>query len=212
MSAAPPEIIQELESLADVSRETLGLFETYLELLEKWQARINLVSGSTLNDAWSRHIVDSAQLWPLIPAEAKVLTDLGSGAGFPGLVLAILGRDRPEFEVHLVESDQRKATFLREVIRVTGVKAQVHCARAEEMEPIVSDIVTARALAPLEKLLSLTNPFVGNEGIALLLKGRSAAEELAVAAQWGTFEVEVTPSRTDRESSILKLSSLIPAS
>jgi len=217
MSAAPPEIIQQLETFANVSRETLERLEAYLGLLAKWQKKINLVSNASLDQAWTRHVVDSAQLWPLASENALIWTDLGSGAGFPGIVLGILGCERPGFAMHLVESDQRKAAFLREAIRVTGAAAEVHCARIEEIEPISSDVVTARALAPLKKLLVLSNPFVKSEGIALFLKGRSVDDELTQAAEWGTFNAEVIPSHTDRPShtdqggSILKLSHLIPA-
>lgn len=211
MSVAPPKIITELETIANVSRETIERLEAFLTLLEKWQKKINLVSNSSMDAVWSRHVVDSAQLWPLAPDDALIWTDLGSGGGFPGIVLSILGRDRPGFVMHLVESDQRKATFLREAVRVTGAAAQVHCARIEEMEPILSDVVTARALAPLKKLLVLSSPFVKTEGIALFSKGRRLDEELTEAAQWGTFKSEVIPSHTDRESAILKLSCLVPA-
>jgi 16S rRNA (guanine527-N7)-methyltransferase len=173
---------------------------------------INLVSAATLKDAWVRHVVDSAQLWALLPEGAATLTDLGSGAGFPGLVLAILGKDRPGFCVHLIESDQRKCAFLREVIRVTGAPAQVHTARIEALEPWPSDVVTARALAPLEKLLPLAAPFLRQGGIALFLKGKSAKDELTAARRWGTFDAEVIPSRTDAQGAVIRLSRLALAS
>jgi len=213
MSAVPPDALAQLETLCpNVSRETLDALKTYIELLAKWQTKINLVSASTLEDAWTRHVLDSAQLWPLIPEGARTITDLGSGAGFPGLVLAILGKHREGFKVHLIESDQRKGAFLREVIRVTGAPAEVHTARIEALQPWPSDVVTARALAALDKLLPLAAPFVAPEGIALFLKGKSAETELTAARGWGTFEAEVIPSRTDVEAAILKLSRLAPAS
>ncbi|MBN4046555.1 16S rRNA (guanine(527)-N(7))-methyltransferase RsmG [bacterium AH-315-P15] len=205
MSAAPPEAETILREVANVSRETLGLLADYVDLLEKWQSKINLVSKASLEEVWMRHVVDSAQLWPLARESAKIWTDLGSGAGFPGLVIAILGRDRPGLKVHLIESDQRKAAFLREVIRVTGAPAQVHAERIEALEPWASDVVMARALAPLEKLLPLAKPFVGKQGIALFLKGKAAQSELTAAQRWGTFEVEVIPSRTATEGTIVKL-------
>jgi len=213
MSAVPPDALAQLEALCpNVSRETLQALADYLALLAKWQTKINLVSASTLEDAWIRHVVDSAQLWPLIPDSARTITDLGSGAGFPGLVLAILGRYREGFQVHLIESDQRKGAFLREVIRVTGAPAEVHTARIEALEPWPSDVVTARALAALDKLLPLAAPFVVPGGIALFLKGKSAETELTAARGWGTFEAEVIPSRTDAEAAVLKLSRLAPVS
>jgi 16S rRNA (guanine527-N7)-methyltransferase len=208
MSAVPPEVQTELEQLSNVSRETLERLATYHELLHKWQARINLVSANTLPDAWRRHFIDSAQLWPLLPKEAKVITDLGSGAGFPGLVLAILGQERAGFRVHLVESDQRKGAFLREVIRATGAPAEVHTVRIEQAEPWVSDVVTARALAPLDRLLPLAAPFLGPGGVALFLKGKSAQSELTAAREWGTFESGLTPSHTDPDGSVVSLRAL----
>jgi len=136
-------------ALSRVSRETRERLNTYAELLRKWQRSINLVGPKTLDDLWNRHFVDSAQLLPLIPPTARVLVDFGSGAGFPGLVLAILGMA----EVHLIESDQRKATFLREVARATGTPVTVHAKRIEQVTPFPADIVSARALAPLGDLL-----------------------------------------------------------
>lgn len=211
MSAVPPEARTALESLTHVSRETWADLEHYLALLEKWQAKINLVSRATLANAWQRHVVDSAQLWPLIPEDAKTITDLGSGAGFPGLVLAILGKGREGFKVHLIESDARKCAFLREVSRETSAPADIHNARIEAMAPWPSDVVTARALAPLEKLLPLAAPFQAEGGIALFLKGKAAESELTAARAWGTFETEVIPSRTDAEGAVIKLSRLAPA-
>lgn len=211
MSAVPPDALKALAGLGIVSRETLDALATYVALLEKWQAKINLISKASLPDVWMRHVVDSAQLWPLIPEDATTLTDLGSGAGFPGLVLAVLGEDRPGFQVHLIESDTRKCAFLREVTRATGARATVHNARAESLDPWPSDVVTARALAPLPDLLPLANPFVAPAGIALFLKGRGAKEELTSAASWGTFTVEVLPSHTAGEAQLLKLSDLRPA-
>ena len=180
----------------------------YVRLLEKWNPGINLVSPKTVPEVWERHILDSAQLWPLIPDAAKTITDLGSGGGFPGLVLAILGAERDGFHVNLVESDQRKCAFLREVSRETSARATVHTARIEEIDPLLSDVVTARALAPLHRLLPLAAPFVREGGIALFLKGKSARDELTAVSRWGTFEVEVIQSRTDMDASILKLSQL----
>ncbi len=203
MSDAPPEAVKALQEIANVSRETLGLLSDYLDLLTKWQARINLVSKSSLKDVWMRHVVDSAQLWPLAPDSARIWTDLGSGAGFPGLVIAILGREREGLKVHLIEADARKAAFLREAIRITGAPAEVHEGRIEALAPWASDVVMARALAPLKALLPLAEPFVGSEGIALFLKGKKVNSELTAARLWGTFEV--ISSRTAPEGAIVKL-------
>lgn len=153
----------------------------YLEHLAHWTQRINLVGASTLPEAWSRHVLDSAALWPHVPVTTQRLADLGSGAGFPGLVLAILGAP----DVHLVEADQRKAAFLREAARVTNTPVTVHAARLEALDPLGADVVTARALAPLPTLLPWVTRHLAPDGAALLLKGREAARELtACADQW----------------------------
>lgn len=194
-----------------VSRETLTRLDVYEALLRRWQGAINLVARSTLDDPWTRHFLDSAQLLPLLPPECRVLVDLGSGAGFPGLVLSILGVP----EVHLIESDRRKAIFLGEVIRATAATATVHAARIEEVEPFPADAVTARALAPLDELLAYAHPFIGAEGTALLPKGRQVEEELTRAGSHWTMRVErfdsVTEPRTSGAGSILRLSRIFRA-
>ena len=176
----------------------------YAGLLERWQKAVNLVAPSTIPDLWGRHMLDSAQLWPLLPPATKRLIDLGSGAGFPGLVLAILGVP----EVHLIESDQKKAAFLREVARETAAPATVHCRRIETVEPFPVEIVTARALAPLPRLLELAAPFLEAGAIGLFLKGESAAEELTEARRQWTMTVTAEPSRTNPQGAILRVESL----
>ena len=205
---------------AAVSRETLAQFVVYKELLEKWQPRINLVGPATLPDAWARHFLDSAQLYPLIAAALKgrsgqaVLYDLGSGAGFPGLVLALMAAgDRRPFDVHLVESDKRKAAFLGEVCRATGQARAVtiHTQRAASL-PLErlprADVVTARALAPLPELLDLAAPLLAPQGIGLFLKGARAADELTHAGKHWKMDVERIPSRTDPSGVILRVAHL----
>lgn len=189
--------------LFSVSRETLARLEAYVALLKSWNRRINLVGASTLGDPWRRHILDSAQLWPHLPAKARVLVDLGSGAGLPGLVLAILGMP----ETHLVESDQRKAVFLREAVRVTGAAATVHAVRAEKLR-LAADVVTARALAPLPDLLELAAPYLGPRGTGLFLKGRTAREELTLAEKSWTMTARLLPSATDPGGTLLILEAL----
>src|SRR5687767_1366639 len=144
MSDAPlaPE---ELGVALGLTRETLNRLAVHLDLLRRWQRAINLVGRSTLADPWRRHVLDSAQLYPHLAGQAGPVVDLGSGAGFPGLVLAILGAP----DVHLIESDQRKAQFLREAARVTGTPVMVHARRIEDVAPFPASVVTARALAPL---------------------------------------------------------------
>ena len=157
--------------------------------------------GSTLADPWRRHVLDSAQLYRHLPDRGGGLVDLGSGAGFPGLVLAILGAP----DVHLIESDRRKAQFLREAARVTGTPATVHARRIEEVAPFPAATVTARALAPLPKLLDYAEPFLAPETVCLFLKGAGAKEELdSVCRNWQT-EAEVLPSRADPSGVIVRL-------
>jgi 16S rRNA (guanine527-N7)-methyltransferase len=203
MPAAAPEAGLEAlrRAVPDVSRETLARLAVYGELLAKWQKAINLVGPRTLGDAWTRHFLDSAQLLPLVPADARVLVDLGSGAGFPGLVLAILGVP----EVHLVESDTRKAAFLREVARATAAPVTVHAERIERVAPIRADVVTARALAPLGDLLALSERFLGPSTTALFPKGQNVEQELTDARKAWRMRAETLPSLTDPDARILRL-------
>jgi 16S rRNA (guanine527-N7)-methyltransferase len=182
-----------------VSRETRDRFAQYVDLLRRWNARVNLVSRLSLDDAWRRHVLDSAQLHPLIPAEARVLVDLGSGAGFPGLVLAILGVP----EVHLIESDARKCAFLREAARVTETSVSIHAQRIEATAPLAADVITARALAPLPDLLDLAVPFLQPHTMCVFLKGKNAAEELRQARLRRQMKDTVVPSRTDPDASVV---------
>jgi 16S rRNA (guanine527-N7)-methyltransferase len=184
-----------------VSRETHERLARYAELLCEWNAHVNLVSRLSLKDLWRRHLLDSAQLYPLVPRETRVLLDLGSGAGFPGLVLAILGVP----EVHLVESDARKCAFLREAARVTATPVTIHARRIEQLAPFPVDVVTARALAPLQDLLDLADRFLQPHSMCVFLKGKNVAEELSAARhQWKMHET-VVPSRTDPEAAVLLL-------
>jgi len=184
---------------SSVSRETLERLQIYSETLIKWNKKVNLVSRSTVDELWHRHFLDSAQLYPLFPRNSKVLLDLGSGAGFPGMVLAIMGAS----EVHLVESDRRKVEFLREVARLTNVAVHIYNARIEALEPFPVDIVTARALAPLSDLLSWSAPFLGAESQCFFLKGRNVEDELTTTHNIWKTKLVRRPSRTDQESTVL---------
>jgi len=188
--------------LSSVSRETRERLDIYADLLRKWQRSINLVGPRTLDDLWNRHFVDSAQLMPLIPSTARVLVDFGSGAGFPGLVLAILGVP----QVHLIESDQRKSTFLWEVARATGTSVTVHTKRIEQVTPFPADIVTARALAPLGDLLAFAAPFIGPDSLCLFPKGQTAEDELTAASKTWNINVDRIQSVTDPGATILRVS------
>lgn len=190
-------------ALARVSRETLARFNIYLDLLIKWQPRVNLVGASTLRDPWRRHFWDSAQLYPYIP-QGAVVVDLGSGAGFPGLVLALLGG----LDVHLVEADQRKAAFLREAARRTGASITLHVGRAEQLAPVAADVVTARALAPVTALIGLAFRWLRPGGVCLFLKGRLASSELSAARQSWHMTAACFESRSDCDGSILQLGDL----
>lgn len=184
-----------------VSRETLDRLSSYAALLRKWQRRINLVGRSTLDDLWHRHMFDSAQLFPLLPDGARCLVDLGSGAGFPGMVLAILGVP----DVHLIESDERKAAFLREVSRETSTPVEIHVGRIENTPSFVADVVTARALAPLAKLVDLARPFVGDQTVLLFPKGQDVDRELTGSTKHTTMHIETVPSRAHASGVILRL-------
>ncbi len=182
-----------------VSRETLEKLAVYADTLKKWNKKVNLVSRSTIDDLWHRHFLDSAQLFPLFPPDSQTLLDLGSGAGFPGLVLAIMG----QLEVHLVEADRRKSEFLREIVRLTQIRATVHNTRIEALDPFPADIVTARALAPLPNLLEWSLPFLHTESTCIFLKGRNVEDELTnIHNIWETKTIR-RPSRTDQESTVL---------
>ncbi|MEN3975333.1 16S rRNA (guanine(527)-N(7))-methyltransferase RsmG [Emcibacter sp. SYSU 3D8] len=186
-----------------VSRETLDKLGAYAALLEKWQRSINLVSTATLPDLWRRHFLDSAQLAPLIRAAhgRPRCADLGAGGGFPGMVLAIMGVGTWT----LIDSDRRKLTFLQEAARVTGVSVKLVPSRLEAVEGTIVDIITARALAPLDRLLGYAAPLLAADGRAFFLKGRDAEAEMAAARKHWTFRAETFPSVTDDEAKIIQI-------
>ncbi len=188
----------------DVSRETQALFHQYAALLSKWTPKINLVSAGSLDDLWRRHFLDSAQLWALGKQGGRWV-DLGSGGGFPGLVIAILGRATPGFDITLVEADERKATFLRTVIRELDLKANVVTGRIEDVSPMAADTLTARALAPLTRLLEFAERHLAAEGTAFFLKGEKAEIEIDEALERWRFRCEKHPSITDAKSTILSV-------
>jgi len=188
----------------DVSRETLGRLETYQVLLARWNPRINLVARSTVDSVWDRHFTDSAQLFALRPADARVWADLGSGGGFPGLVIAILAAEAARaLRVTLVESDQRKCAFLSTVLRETGVAATVLARRIEFVPPLGADVVSARALAPLETLIGYAQRHLAPGGRALFLKGESLSAELDIARRSWRFTQEIVPSLTDPSAAVV---------
>jgi 16S rRNA (guanine527-N7)-methyltransferase len=185
----------------DVSRETIERLAIHLDLLERWQGAINLVGPKALRDPWRRLVLDSAQLTRYLPPNAASLVDLGSGAGFPGMVLAILGVPG----VHLIESDRRKAVFLREAARLCGAPAEVHAERIERMAGFPSDAITARALAPLPRLLALARPFLSPVTVCLFLKGRNLSGELTEARKTWHMVAHMSPSLSDPMGVVLEL-------
>lgn len=194
--------------LPAVSRETIEKLEIYRDLLLKWQKAVNLVSPATLPDLWNRHFVDSLQLGPLVPSTTRTLFDFGSGAGFPGLVLAIL---RPELAVHLIESDQKKSSFLATVSRETKTPVTIHNCRIEALHTTaVPDVLTARALADLGQLLTYAAPWVAlNPALILLLpKGERYQAELAGITPECFTQCEAFPSLTDEKARILRISGI----
>lgn len=192
-----------------VSRETISKLEQYLALLVKWQRAVNLVSSKTLSEAWERHFVDSAQLLPLIPDHVKAIADIGSGAGFPGLVIAVL---RPDIEVSLIESDMKKCQFMRTVIRELGLKnVRVINKRIEAAHGDVSpDMVSARALSSLSELLGYVEPWraANSDLCALFLKGGKADEEVEEALRSYDFAAEKFASDTSDEGCVLRLTNI----
>lgn len=195
-----------------VSRETLAKLKIYERLLNEWQARMNLVGRNTLERAWERHFEDSLQLLPFIPESAKMLFDLGSGAGFPGLVIAIC---KPEMAVHLVESTGKKCQFLETVSRETGGKATIHNTRIEAVSretKAIPDVITARALANLGILLDYCSPWIkANPGLVLIFpKGKNWAQEVEEAQKTWRFMLDTHASQTEPDARILVLSAVRP--
>jgi 16S rRNA (guanine527-N7)-methyltransferase len=194
-------------ALTPVSRETEMRLDRYVELLGEWQAKTNLVAPSTLPHLWTRHISDSLQLLTLAPA-AKVWIDLGSGGGFPGVVLACALAETPGATVHLVERNAKKSAFLREALRVTASPGMVHLSDIEDtvdriVDPI--DCVTARALAPLHQLIGFAEPLVMKGAKALFLKGQDVEAELTEATKYWNVKPILHSSRTGGQGWIVEL-------
>ncbi len=185
-----------------ISSEMYDHLKTYEALLHKWQKTINLVSQNSLKDSWERHILDSVQIIEHLPEGIKTLYDLGSGAGFPGLIIAIL---RPDLDVHLIESDQRKCSFLKTVSRETGACATVHATRIESIELPSPDVVTARALAPLKQLLLYCDPWKRKGLEGLFLKGESYQGEIDEIPDKYNIECSSMKSQTSSSAALVKV-------
>ena len=184
--------------LTPVSRETQKRLETFVDLLLQWQKKTNLISPATIPNLWTRHVADSLQLLDLAPA-AKVWVDFGSGGGFPGIPVGCALAGRPGAKVHLVESNGKKAAFLREAIRVTGIPAVVHARRIEDCGDSFGDkidVVSARALAPLNMLCTYAEPLIARGALGLFPKGQDVGAELTEATKYWNIASEMVPSRT----------------
>ena len=188
-----------------LSGQVVEKLDKYVGLLETEQEKMNLVGASTLPAVWMRHILDSAQLFGLLDPSDKIILDLGSGAGFPALVLACMDEDR-QYDFHLVESDGKKCAFLQKVIEACELKATIHNERIEQMDKFMADVITARALAPLDKLIKYACPFVGKTTRCLFMKGAKAEEELMNALKKYRFRLEKRQSVSSPEGKILLLS------
>jgi len=196
----------EFLSCVDVSRETMERFRGYSRLLERWNTKINLVAPSTLPALWSRHFLDSVQLWDLAPDPLTTWMDLGSGGGFPALVLAILAKERsPKVVFQLVESDQRKAAFLRTVVREIDLNADVTADRIESVKKCSPSVISARALAPLSKLLEYAYRQQDEHTVCLFPKGKAAQHEVEEARKTWDFSMMEFASKTDPQATILKI-------
>jgi 16S rRNA (guanine527-N7)-methyltransferase len=197
-------------ALTHVSRETEKRLEVFVGLLLTWQKKTNLVAASTLHELWTRHIADSLQLVPLAP-KARVWVDFGSGGGFPGIPIACALAGHGGAKVHLVESNGKKAAFLREAVRATGTPAVVHQTRVEKFGESCAETVhavTARALAPLKTLCDQAFPFISRGAVGLFPKGQDVDAELTDAAKYWRLEASRVPSKTSPESSIVVVSGL----
>ncbi|MBU2533721.1 MAG: 16S rRNA (guanine(527)-N(7))-methyltransferase RsmG [Alphaproteobacteria bacterium] len=197
-----------------ISRETVDRLKIYESALRRWQRAVNLVAPATLPELWQRHFADSLQVAPFVPGDARNLADLGSGAGFPGLVLAAHFASAGGPTVKLVESDQRKAAFLRDTARAMEISVEILSTRIENGANLTAlsgvDVFTARALAPLHRLFVLVHPYVTGHATCIFLKGREAAREIEDARREWLFDVIEHPSTTDTDARILEVRGIVP--
>lgn len=195
----------------DVSRETMAKLQDYVALLLKWQAKINIIGPSTTEQVWDRHIADSLQLTSLIAGLCAgkdiSLLDLGTGAGLPGIPLALHLAEQQKVLVHLVDSNSKKAAFLREAVRITGIDAKVHCMRIEAIEQNevtpAPNVVVSRALAPMDQLVAWSQPWIEQGAVGVFQKGRSVEKEIAATDRSRPFDYKVVQSSLNPESSMV---------
>lgn len=193
----------------NVSRETFDKLKTYQSMLIDWQQKFNLVSSSTLKDAWNRHFLDSAQLFKLLPENAKVMYDFGSGAGFPGMVLAIMANEKmPNLAINLVESTAKKTLYLNAVKEQTGANVNILNERIEKLPLAKADVITSRAMASLNELLWYAIRFCSKNTVCIFPKGKRYAEELAEAHKHWKFKCQILPSEQSEEGKILVITNL----
>lgn len=200
-------------ALTPVSRETEARLDRFVDLLLTWQAKTNLVAPSTLPQLWTRHVADSLQLLPLAPPDVKVWVDFGSGGGFPAIPIACVLAERPGSQVHLVESNNKKAAFLREAVRALDLPAKIHAQRIEDFGDSFgdsADVVSARALAPLKTVCDQAVPLIARGAVGLFLKGQDVDAELTEAAKYWSIEAEKVPSKTSPDGCIVVVRSLKP--
>jgi 16S rRNA (guanine527-N7)-methyltransferase len=204
-AAALPEVTdpQSFAAASGATPAQVADLDRYRALLAEWNQVMNLVGPATLEVFWNRHAWDSAQLLPLAPG-ARTWADLGTGAGLPGVVLAILGKGTPGFHVHLVDSLAKRCRFLSEVVRTLELPATIHNSRAEDLSLAV-DIVTARACAPLHRLLGYGQPYLKRGALALFLKGQDVESELEEATRYWDFDADILPSRSDSRGRIVRV-------
>ena len=190
--------------LDQLDAKTIERLEIYHDLLLKWKSVKNLISNKTYDDIWRRHFQDSAQILELAP-NAQSWIDIGSGGGFPGLVIAILLFEKTKCKVQLIDSDHRKCAFLRNVSRETGVLVDVHCGRIEDILPKLAqpDVISARALAPMRQLLDWSAPFIEKGTIGLFLKGQDVDKELTDISIYSNFKMKMVESKTDPKARIV---------
>jgi 16S rRNA (guanine527-N7)-methyltransferase len=197
-------LVREVLGGVNVSRETVATLRAFEAEVRRWTTKVNLISRGSLEHIWDRHIEDSAQVFGACPPSAHLWLDLGSGGGFPGLVVAILAREaQPHLRVMLVEADQRKATFLRQTAHRLGLDVEVQAKRIESLPPQEADVISARALAPLSDLLELAAPHLKPDGVALFPKGARHAGEVSDARRFWSFDLDCLPSTSHSDAALL---------
>ena len=193
----------------DVSRETFLKLKSYQQLLSEWQGKFNLISNSTLDTAWERHFLDSAQLFKFIPKNAKVMFDFGSGAGFPGLVLAIMANEKtPYLKINLVEATTKKTLYLNFVKEQLGINVNIINDRIEKIIPQRADIITSRALASLEELFQYVYKFCSRQTVCIFPKGKKYSEEISEASKEWSFDCRIVPSEVSEEGVVLVITKI----